>query len=132
MLGFFDPTYILDPSTSQPQLSFPHAMDPLMPVIYLLPTHLTSDELRQWGDRAASIARVTQVVSEADFIVGKSTLPPFVQAAFLRNAQDDGLPHKPLGACTFRYKKQSLVSCSCSRQMIDIGFRSLPETSGPV
>ncbi|KAK7708479.1 hypothetical protein SLS64_006581 [Diaporthe eres] len=46
-------------------------MDLPTPVIYLLPTHLTSDELRQWEDRVASIARVTQVASEADFIVGK-------------------------------------------------------------
>lgn len=57
----------------------PHAMDPPTPLIYLLPTHLTSDELRQWEAKVASIARVTHVASEADFIVGKSTSSPFVQ-----------------------------------------------------
>lgn len=105
LAGFFDCTYILDPSTSRSRLSLPFAprvMDPPAPVIYLLPTRLTSDELRQWGERAASITRVTQVAGEADFIVGKSTLPPFVQASFLPNAQDEGLPHKPLSVCTFR------------------------------
>ncbi|KAJ0117660.1 high-affinity nickel transporter [Diaporthe amygdali] len=46
-------------------------MDLRSPVIYLLSTRLASDELRQWGEKISSIARVTQVASEADFIVGK-------------------------------------------------------------
>lgn len=62
-------------------------MDPPTPVIYLLPTHLNSDELRQWGDRVASIARITQVAGEADFLVGKGMSSLSAQAVFLPNAQ---------------------------------------------
>ena len=62
-------------------------MDPPTPVVYLLPTRLTSDELRRWADRAASIVRVTQAASEADLIVGKSMSTHPVQAAFLPNVR---------------------------------------------
>lgn len=57
-------------------------MDPPTPLIYLLPTHLNSDELRQWGDRVASIARITKVAGEADFLVGKGMSSPSAQAVF--------------------------------------------------
>lgn len=57
-------------------------------MIYLLPTHLTSDEVRRWEDRVASLARVTRVASEADFIVGNSTSTPSVQAALLPDGRE--------------------------------------------
>jgi hypothetical protein len=51
-------------------------MDPLTPAVYFLPTRLGSEELRQWAEKAASLVRVTQTASEADFIVGKSKFAP--------------------------------------------------------
>lgn len=52
-------------------------------MIYLLPTHLTSDEVRLWEEKTARLARVTRIASEADFIVGNSTSTPSVQAVLL-------------------------------------------------
>lgn len=43
-----------------------------LPVIYLLPTHLSSDELQQWEEKIPSL---TWDAAEASFIVGKS-MPP--------------------------------------------------------
>jgi hypothetical protein len=43
-----------------------------LPVIYLLPTHLSSDELNEWEEKVPSL---TLDASEASFIVGKS-MPP--------------------------------------------------------
>ncbi|KAI3400172.1 hypothetical protein diail_4057 [Diaporthe ilicicola] len=51
-------------------------MDSQVPLIYLLSTRLTSDELRQLREGVGGIARTTQVASEADFIVGKSKTDP--------------------------------------------------------
>ena len=86
-------------------------MDPQKPMIYLLPTRLTLDELRQWGDRVSSFARVTQVAGEADFIVGKSTCPPSRPSSsrFFPTDEINHLPYKPLGGCAFQFEAQDLV-----------------------
>lgn len=40
-----------------------------LPVIYLLPTRLSSDELHEWESR---VPNMTRDASEASFIIGKS------------------------------------------------------------